>query len=253
MSAPSPHAGHRRRVRGRILQGGIDGMAPHEVIEFCLFYAFPRQDVNPLAHRLIERFGGIDGVFSAPYQELVEVEGMTPRAAELIQRLSDVTQTYAASDPGASARIVNGYRDALGACEPYFTEPLRQQLCRLSLNDGGVLLGCEALTWDAFDAQRVRELMRVMLQGADQRIILVWKRLGRRRGLSPMETADLRRFLGLLSQVGIYLVDLIMTFGGSAVSLRREGMLRDEGDSKADAFMERWLRSLESMPDDRNG
>ena len=46
------HKGHRERMRQRFLVEGAKGFADHELLELLLYYAVPRGDVNPLAHRL---------------------------------------------------------------------------------------------------------------------------------------------------------------------------------------------------------
>lgn len=51
------HDGHRERLRARLEREGIDHFAPHEVLELILFYSVPRANTNPIAHRLMERFG----------------------------------------------------------------------------------------------------------------------------------------------------------------------------------------------------
>ena len=60
------HDGHRARLRTRLEQEGIDHFAPHEILELLLFYSVPRANTNPIAHRLLERFGSLSGVLEAP-------------------------------------------------------------------------------------------------------------------------------------------------------------------------------------------
>ena len=67
------HAGHRQRMRERFLTGGLEGFADHEVLELMLFYAIPQRNVNPLAHRLLDRFGTLHAVLEAPVEELMKV------------------------------------------------------------------------------------------------------------------------------------------------------------------------------------
>ena len=47
------HKGHRERMRQRFLAEGAKGFADHELLELLLYYAVPRGDVNPLAHKCI--------------------------------------------------------------------------------------------------------------------------------------------------------------------------------------------------------
>jgi len=54
------------------------------VLEALLFYAVPKADTNPIAHRLIDRFGSLRGVLEADFSELKEVKGIGDNAASLI-------------------------------------------------------------------------------------------------------------------------------------------------------------------------
>ena len=53
----SVHDGHRKRLRDRFLQEGLDGFNEINALELLLFYCVPRIDTNNLAHRLLEQFG----------------------------------------------------------------------------------------------------------------------------------------------------------------------------------------------------
>ena len=70
------HEGHRQRLKERFLREGLDHFEPHTVLELLLFYAVPQRDTNELAHRLIARFGSLDAVFDAAFDELCAVEGI---------------------------------------------------------------------------------------------------------------------------------------------------------------------------------
>jgi DNA repair protein RadC len=73
---PSYIANHRQRLRDRFLEGGASAMPDYEILELVLFRAIPRQDVKPLAHKLLETFGDFNGVLSAPIPRLKEVKGV---------------------------------------------------------------------------------------------------------------------------------------------------------------------------------
>ena len=49
-----------------------------------LYSSFKQCDTNPIAHRLIDRFGTLSGVFSASENELCEVEGVGRSTAQMI-------------------------------------------------------------------------------------------------------------------------------------------------------------------------
>lgn len=79
------HAGHRVRMRARFREEGLDTFAPHEVLELLLFEFIPGINTNPIAHTLIARFGSVKNVLTAPYEELLEVSGIGPKAAQGIR------------------------------------------------------------------------------------------------------------------------------------------------------------------------
>ena len=84
------HAGHRQRVKERFLQDGLEHFSPHEVLELLLFYAVPQKDTNLMAHRLLERFSTLSGVFTATREELCSVEGVGEHAATLLHLILPV-------------------------------------------------------------------------------------------------------------------------------------------------------------------
>lgn len=88
------HAGHRQRMRARFRQQGLEGFAPHEVLELILFHAIPQRNVNPLAHRLIDRFGSLNAVLEAAPEELEAVEGVGECAATLLSLFWHVNRMY---------------------------------------------------------------------------------------------------------------------------------------------------------------
>lgn len=81
----SDAAGHRARLRKRLLDGGTDALADHEVIEYLLMTAIPRRDVKPLAHALIKRFGSLAAVLNADAKTLALHPGMGETSAAALK------------------------------------------------------------------------------------------------------------------------------------------------------------------------
>ena len=73
---PSYIADHRKRLRERFMAGGAAALPDYEMLELVLFRAIPRQDVKPLARRLIDRFVDFNGVISASPARLAETDGV---------------------------------------------------------------------------------------------------------------------------------------------------------------------------------
>ena len=71
----SIHDGHRQRKKEQFRQHGLESFADHEALELLLFYAIPRKDTNPIAHKLLDHFGSLSQVFEATEEELKKIEG----------------------------------------------------------------------------------------------------------------------------------------------------------------------------------
>ena len=70
------NAGHRARLRERLLQVGGEALADHEIVEYLLALAIPRRDTKPLAKALLREFGGFGPLLSADPESLLRVTGM---------------------------------------------------------------------------------------------------------------------------------------------------------------------------------
>lgn len=93
-SSGAEHSGHRQRVRKKFIENGFDVFEPHEALEMFLFYAIPRKDTNPLAHRLLDRYLTIGGVCDAPVDELMSEFGLSESAAVYIKMLPEMSRLY---------------------------------------------------------------------------------------------------------------------------------------------------------------
>ena len=69
-------AGHRARLRQRLLEGGAEALADYEVLEYLLYGANARGDTKPLAKALLKRFGSLSSVLDAEPGALKDVAGM---------------------------------------------------------------------------------------------------------------------------------------------------------------------------------
>jgi len=90
----NPHAGHRQRLKKRFVEFQFKGMQQHEILELLLFYAIPRKDTNPLAHRMLERYGSFAKVCDTPIEVLQRDFGLSESAAVLLKMIPDLARTY---------------------------------------------------------------------------------------------------------------------------------------------------------------
>ena len=88
------HAGHRARAV-ELLLNNADALTDHQILEVLLFYVIPRQDTNPLAHKLIKIFGDLEGVFNASLTQLSAVEGVGEKVSAFILAMGEVLKRSA--------------------------------------------------------------------------------------------------------------------------------------------------------------
>ncbi len=85
MAEVNVHSGHRNRMRDKFFRHGAQVFDTYELLEMLLYYRIPYKDTNPIAHRLLSRFGTLDGVLCADVRELCEVDGVGEQVAQFIR------------------------------------------------------------------------------------------------------------------------------------------------------------------------
>lgn len=88
------HRGHRVRLINTVDKCGLDGLSDIQVLEFFLFFVFPRVDVNPLAHRLLDKYKSISGVLEASVDDLKTVKGMGDVSAKKLHSFPKMFDMY---------------------------------------------------------------------------------------------------------------------------------------------------------------
>lgn len=100
------HKGHRQRLKQRFLLNGLDDFEQHQALELLLFYAIPRCDTNPMAHRLLDHFGSISAIFDAPIDALKEA-GISETTATLLKVIPEFSRLYLDDKYNNKSKIIN--------------------------------------------------------------------------------------------------------------------------------------------------
>ena len=87
--------GHRKRLRDRFLQSGLDGFLDYEIIEFLLTLGTPRKDCKKPAKQAVLKFKGLVGALDASLEELQQIDGIGPSNVFGIKLLKAVSERYA--------------------------------------------------------------------------------------------------------------------------------------------------------------
>lgn len=219
------HDGHRARKREQFRQNGLDGFADHEVLELLLYYAIPRQDTNETAHRLLQKFGSLQGVFDAPAEELSGVPGVGEGAALFLTLLNAVQKRAMRS--GGRERILN----SVDKCGRFFLELLsherRECLYQVCLDAKGKLLSCKKLSQGSADcaALSIRQVVENALLSGASAVVLAHNHPS---GVALPSESDRTATLWIrdaLKPMDIRLLDHIIVADGDFVSMNQSGYL----------------------------
>lgn len=96
---------HRARMREKFAESGFKGFHDYEVLEFILFFIFPRKDTKPLSKTLVKHFGSFSATFDASIQELAQIPGMGIQSATQLKSLRDAL-TYYFEDRAIKQKII---------------------------------------------------------------------------------------------------------------------------------------------------
>lgn len=221
------HDGHRERMKQRFLRHGLSSFDDHTVLELLLFYALPRVDTNPIAHRLLDTFGSLDGVFEAEPEALMRVEGIGESAAALIHLIPEAARRYRIAKE-ATGTILNTSHEAGQYLIPRFLNTRGEAVYLICLDAKRRVIDCRPLgeggpTSVSVNVRKVVELALIKNAAA---VILAHNHPN---GLALPSAEDKNvtiRVRDALALVGITLLDHIIVAGEDFVSLSDSGMLR---------------------------
>lgn len=214
-------------MRERYAAQGLGGFAQHEALELILFFAIPQKNVNPLAHALIDRFGSFYGVLHASRAQLLQVEGVGEYAATLLTLFAEAPRAAELTRLGRRVKLTTR-RAAVDYCARLLAGEKREMFYAICLNGqmetlGDVLIARGSLS-DVPAYPRV--VMDAVLTHNAHGVLLCHNHPGGAVAPSQADldaTATLSR---LLREVEVALVDHIIVAEGEALSMVRNGFIR---------------------------
>ena len=101
------HDGHRKRLLDLAFNAGVENMSDVQIVEFLLTYIFPRGDVNPLAHRLLNTYGDLTHIINASATDLMTVKGLNERSAKKLSLFNELFFAYVNARMNRKLRVEN--------------------------------------------------------------------------------------------------------------------------------------------------
>ena len=171
---PSYIRDHRKRLRDRFMIGGAAAMPDYELLELVLFRAIPRQDVKPLARRLLDTFGDFNRVLSAPAARLTALQGVGDAVVQELKIVEAATHRMMRSRV-MQRPVISSWDAVLDYCHTTMAHRETEQFRVLFLDRKNVLIADEEQAKGTVDHVPVypREVMKRALELNASAVILV--------------------------------------------------------------------------------
>jgi DNA repair protein RadC len=220
------HAGHRARLRQRLIDSGGDGLLDHELIEYLLALAIPRRDTKPLAKALLAEFGGVGGLMAADPQALKRVSGMGDTSIAAI-RIVHATALRMMRAEISDKPVLANWQALLDYLHAEMAHHPIERVRVLHLNTRNMLIRDEKISEGSIDeaAVHVREVIRRAIDLGSAALILVHNHPS---GDPAPSRADIDLTRGIIEagkRLGIAVHDHIIIGTQGHSSLRSMGLI----------------------------
>ena len=183
-------------------------------MEMLLFYAVPHRDTNPTAHRLLSHFGSLDGVFSAPVNELEKVDGVGPYVAAFLRFYGSISEYAVAQRECVGVKIVLP-EDYGRFFVDYFSDVRVSRTVLLLLDNASRVLDLVVLADAHFTSPLIglRTLMEPAIQRRAAFVVLAHNHVGKSELPDPADIELNAYYKDQLSASGITLYEHIIVSG----------------------------------------
>jgi len=231
MPDTSIHKGHRDRMKKRFLEDGLDSFTDIQVLELLLFYAIARKDTNPIAHRLLERFGSLSQVLDASVEELKKVEGIGHETAVFLHMIPAAGRYYLV-DKSMQSKILKTIDQCGQYLLPFFFGRQRETVFLLCLDAKCKVLCCREVGEGSVNSAgiSIRKIVETALAANATTVVLAHNHPS---GVAIPSMEDIQttyRIADALRAVEIHLADHIVVADGDYVSMVLSGHRFDEGN-----------------------
>lgn len=220
------NAGHRARLRDRLVTVGSDALADHEIVEYLLALAIPRRDTKPLAKALLREFGGIGPLLSAEPESLKRVAGMGDTSVAAIKVAAAAVHRTLYGEI-ANRPVLGNWQGLLDYLRADMAFRINECVHVLHLDSKNQLIRDEVISEGSIDqsAIYVREVIRRALDFGSAAIILVHNHPTGDPAPSKQDISVTRDIADACKRLGIALHDHIIIGRNGHLSLRSQGLI----------------------------
>jgi len=223
---PSYIKGHRKRLRDRFIAGGAAAVPDYELLELVLFRAMPRQDVKPLANRLLDSFGDFNGVVSAPVARLRDMHGVG-EAVIIELKVVEAAAHRLARSRVIQRQVISSWDAVLNYCHTTMAHRESEHFRVLFLDRKNILIADEEQARGTVDHVPVypREIVKRALELSASALILVHNHPSGDPTPSDADIEMTRAIVAAAQALGLSVHDHLIIGKSTELSFRSEGML----------------------------
>ena len=219
-------AGHRKRLRNRFLQGGLDGFLDYEIVELLLTLGTPRKDCKQMAKGAIKKFGGLRGALDASFDELRQINGIGPSNAFGIKLFQAISEKYAREKMPkkilliSPQAVVNYLREKIGRKK-------KEHFVILSLDSRNNLIRENIVSVGTLNANLVhpREVFKEAIDSRAASVIVAHNHPSGDTEPSEEDLEITKRLCEAGKLLGIELVDHVIVSRSGFTSLKEKGIV----------------------------
>ena len=218
--------GHRKRLRKRFIEYGLQSFQDYEAIEFLLTLAIPYGDVKPQAKEALKRFKTFRGVLDAPMEELRQIHGLSEVSFAAIRFIKEAATRYL-QQKTTEGPSLKSPKTIIDYCRASMGAEANEQFRVIFLNKRAKVLGEEIIAEGTIDEAAVypRRIMEEALLSKAAFLLLVHNHPSGDVSPSRQDKA-LTRILQLAGQtLGVEIYDHLIVSKDDAFSFKQEGLL----------------------------
>lgn len=208
------------------MRGGAAAMPDYELLELVLFRSIPRKDVKPLARRLLDQFGDINRVITAPPERLAQVSEVGDGVITDFKILEATAQRLARARI-MQRQVISSWDALLDYCHTSMAHLETEQFRVLYLDRKNVLIADEEQARGTVDHVPVypREVAKRALEHNASAIILVHNHPSGDPTPSDSDIAMTEQIAAALTPLGITVHDHLIVGKSQELSFRSHGYL----------------------------
>lgn len=217
--------GHRKRLRERFLQSGLDGFLDYEIVELLLTLGTPRRDCKQQAKAAIEKFKGFANVLDASIEELQQVKGIGPSNAFGLKLFQEVSKRYA-KDKLYPSTILDSPQHIFEYLKEKIGKEKKEYFVLMCLDTRNNLI-IEDVSVGILNASLVhpREMFKKAIINSSAHVVIAHNHPSGDSTPSEEDILTTRRLVEAGKIIGITVTDHIIIGGDNFFSLRQKGFI----------------------------